>query len=90
MKKKGAIVLMLLLAAFTVYANGANENGDGTFTPNRDVTWTVTSSPGGGSDIFTQEIKNIMIEQGITDANLVIDYVTDCGVEIGRLNVSRT
>ena len=90
MKKKGAIVLMLLLAAFTVYANGANENGDGTFTPNRDVTWTVTSSPGGGSDIFTQEIKNIMIEQGITDANLVIDYVTDGGGEIGRLNVSRT
>ena len=79
MKKKGAIVLMLLLAAFTVYANGANENGDGTFTPNRDVTWTVTSSPGGGSDIFTQEIKSIMIEQGITDANLVIDYVTDGG-----------
>ena len=90
MKKKGAIVLMLLLAAFAVYANGANENGDGTFTPNRDVTWTVTSSPGGGSDIFTQEIKNIMIEQGITDANLVIDYVTDGGGEIGRLNVSRT
>lgn len=79
----------MLIVAMAVFAGGSKESGDGTFTPSRDVTWTVTSNPGGGSDIFTQEAKNAMSTNGISDANIVIDYVTDGGGEVGRLNVSR-
>lgn len=89
MKRRIAIVIMLV-AALAVYAGGSSEGGDGAFTPSRDVTWTCTSNPGGGSDIFTQEIKDIIMTHGISDANIVIDYVTDGGGEVGRLNVSRT
>ena len=88
MKRRIAIVAMLV-AAMAVFAGGSSESSDGTFTPSRDVTWTVTSNPGGGSDIFTQEAKNAMTTNGISDANIVIDYVTDGGGEVGRLNVSR-
>ena len=88
MKRRIAIVAMLIVA-MAVFAGGSKESGDGTFTPSRDVTWTVTSNPGGGSDIFTQEAKNAMSSNGISDANIVIDYVTDGGGEVGRLNVSR-
>lgn len=88
MKRRIAIVAMLIVA-MAVFAGGSKESGDGTFTPSRDVTWTVTSNPGGGSDIFTQEAKNAMTTNGISDANIVIDYVTDGGGEVGRLNVSR-
>ncbi len=79
----------MLIVAMAVFAGGSKESGDGPFTPSRDVTWTVTSNPGGGSDIFTQEAKNAMTTNGISDANIVIDYVTDGGGEVGRLNVSR-
>ena len=89
MKRRIAVVIMLV-AALAVYAGGSSEGGDGAFTPSRDVTWTCTSNPGGGSDIFTQEIKDIIMTHGISDANIVIDYVTDGGGEVGRLNVSRT
>lgn len=88
MKRRIAIVAMLIVA-MAVFAGGSKESGDGPFTPSRDVTWTVTSNPGGGSDIFTQEAKNAMTTNGISDANIVIDYVTDGGGEVGRLNVSR-
>ena len=88
MKRRIAIVAMLIVA-MAVFAGGSKESGDGPFTPSRDVTWTVTSNPGGGSDIFTQEAKNAMSTNGISDANIVIDYVTDGGGEVGRLNVSR-
>ena len=90
MKRRFMLAITMMMAAAMVFAGGAGESGDGTFTPSRDVTWTCTSNPGGGSDIFTQEIKNAIMNNGISDANIVIDYVTDGGGEVGRLNVSRT
>ena len=89
MKRSFVLAVAMLMAAAMVFAGGSKESGDGTFTPTRDVTWTVTSNPGGGSDIFTQEAKDAMLTNGISDANIVIDYVTDGGGEVGRLNVSR-
>ena len=90
MKRRFMLAITMMMAAAMVFAGGSSESGDGTFTPSRDVTWTCTSNPGGGSDIFTQEIKNAIMNNGISDANIVIDYVTDGGGEVGRLNVSRT
>lgn len=73
-------------------AMGCKKNGsdDGAFTPSRDVEWTCTSNPGGGSDIFSQQIKDVITTEGYSDANIVINYVTDGGGEVGRLQVSTT
>ncbi len=87
--KKTILLAVMLAAALSLYASGSAEAGEGGFSPSRDVTWTVTSNPGGGSDIFTQEAKDVMTSEGFTSANIVIEYVTDGGGEVGRLNVSR-
>lgn len=89
MKKFLAVALVMMLS-LALFANGTQEGGAASgFTPTKDVEWTCTSKPGGGSDIFTQQIKDALKTQGITDANVVISYVTDGG-EVGRLQVAMT
>ena len=90
MKKFLAVALVMMLS-LALFANGTQEGGAASgFTPTKDVEWTCTSKPGGGSDIFTQQIKDALKTQGITDANVVISYVTDGGGEVGRLQVAMT
>lgn len=91
MKKTLSILLIAVLAMTAVFANGTQETSGSTgFVPTKDVEWTCTSKPGGGSDIFTQQIKENFMTQGITDANVVVSYVTDGGGEVGRLTVAMT
>ena len=89
MKKIAAIALVALVAV-ALFANGTAEETSAGFTPAKDVSWVCTSKPGGGSDIFTTQIKDAMKVNGITDANIVTDYVTDGSGEIGRLQVATT
>ena len=92
MKKRTVLILIVLCSIFALAScskkSGSSENKS--FTPKKDVEWIVTSKPGGGSDIFTQQIKDTMKTNGISDANVVINYVTDGGGEVGRLQVSMT
>ena len=91
MKKFVLVVALIALLSVSVFANGTAEAGSSAgFKPTKDVEWTCTSKPGGGSDIFTQQIKEALKSQGITDANVVVSYVTDGGGEVGRLQVSMT
>ena len=89
MKKFAAIVLAALVAV-ALFANGTAEEVSSGFTPTKDVSWVCTSKPGGGSDIFTTQIKDAMKANGITNANIVTDYITDGSGEVGRLQVATT
>ena len=89
MKKFAAIVLAALVAV-ALFANGSTEEASSGFTPTKDVSWVCTSKPGGGSDIFTTQIKDAMKANGITNANIVTDYITDGSGEVGRLQVATT
>ncbi len=62
------------------------------FKPKKDVTWTCTSKPGGGSDIFSQAIRDAAKANvpELKKTNIVISYVTDGAGEVGRLNVANT
>ena len=91
--KKFAIVLALaLLLVVPAFAAGQNEAGSSApeaFVPSRNIEWTVTSSPGGGSDIFTRTLQDIIVaEKLINDQNIVIQYKTDGAGEVGRHMVS--
>lgn len=88
--KKITTLLLVALLMFSVFANGSQEENSGSFVPTKDIDWICTSKPGGGSDIFTQQIKDTMKTKGISDANVVINYVTDGGGEVGRLQVAMT
>ena len=89
MKKFVAIVLSALMVC-ALFANGTEETASAGFKPTKDVSWVCTSKPGGGSDIFTPQIKDAMKVNGITDANIVTEYITDGSGEVGRLQVSTT
>ena len=62
MKKFVAIVLSALMVC-ALFANGTEETASAGFKPTKDVSWVCTSKPGGGSDIFTTQIKDAMESQ---------------------------
>lgn len=91
MKKVLSIVALIAMIVVPVFAQGGAENsGSASFAPTKDVSWMCTSKPGGGSDIFTQQIKDAMKANNISTANVVVEYKTDGGGEVGRLTVATT
>lgn len=71
-------------------SGAASGSGSGSeaaaFTPEGTVTWVCTSSAGGGSDIFSRQITEILGPNGLglVDATMVVDNRTDGAGEIGR------
>lgn len=59
-----------------------------TWTPSGEVKFIVCSSAGGGSDIYTRKMIEIINGNGIADTNYVVDYMTDGGGETGRQYVA--
>ena len=88
--KKFVVIVLSALMVCALFANGTEETASAGFKPTKDVSWVCTSKPGGGSDIFTTQIKDAMKVNGITDANIVTEYITDGSGEVGRLQVSTT
>ena len=56
--------------------------------PSGDVKFIVCSKAGGGSDIYTRKMIEIINGKGIADTNFVVDYMTDGGGETGRQYVA--
>lgn len=88
MKKLLSVLLMVALVAGVVFAEGQKDVSEGPWTPTKGVEWVVTSSAGGGSSIFTQNIVEIMKNEGIVEKNIIINYKTDGGGAVGRRAVS--
>lgn len=63
---------------------------DKSWKPSKNIEWVVTSSPGGGSDIYTRMISDIMTTEKIIDQSFLVNNQTDGGGEVGRLRVSQT
>lgn len=85
------LTIILLIAAFIpLFAQGGAETGSKSFVPSKDIEWIVTSSPGGGSDIYTRVISDIMNRKGLANGKtFLVMNKTDGGGEVGRLQVSR-
>lgn len=90
MKKNLLLAIVLLVALMMpLVAQGGGESG-GAFIPSKDIEWFVTSSPGGGSDIYTRAIADIMNKKNLANGKtFLIMNKTDGGGEVGRLQVSR-
>lgn len=97
MKRHIMVGLVALGAMLTIYGCGASGSSKGTqggadtknWRPKNEVKFIVCSSAGGGSDIYTREMIDIVNNDGI-DANtkFVVDYMTDGGGESGRQYVA--
>lgn len=88
------MILAAALAALTtfpcLFAEGQKDSASAAFAPSKPIDWMVTSSPGGGSDIYTRKISDIMTQLNLVGGKtfLVVNK-TDGGGEVGRLQVSR-
>lgn len=91
MKKLVILLGVLLLVSVSVFAAGEAEKAtDKAFVPTKNIDWYVTSSPGGGSDIFTRAIMDILVNENLLNKqNVVVQYKTDGAGEVGRLLVSQ-
>jgi putative tricarboxylic transport membrane protein len=56
----------------------------------KDVNWYCASGPGGGSDIFSRMITDILKAEGISGANFLVTNKTDGGGEVVKAQVSQT
>ncbi|MDF1568749.1 MAG: tripartite tricarboxylate transporter substrate-binding protein [Spirochaetaceae bacterium] len=83
-----AVLLLTVLVSMSAFANGAAEEVAGPWAPSKNVEWVVTSSAGGGSSIFTQNIVEIIKAEGLVDQDIIINYKTDGGGAVGRRQVS--
>lgn len=100
MKKLMALTLALLMVLSLAACGGSNggstsqggNSGEtGEFVPTKTVTWVCTSSAGGGSDIFSRMITDIMTSENMVNGQtLVVDNQTDGAGEIGRNKVATT
>lgn len=90
--KRRKIFLAAGVIAATLITGGCNSNqaADGPFAPKENVTWVVTSKPGGGSDIYTRMISDIMVSEKMLDQTVLVTNKTDGGGEIGRNEVANT
>ena len=72
-------------------AGGSSAGGDGEFVPTKTITWTCTSSAGGGSDIFSRKIADIMKNEDLVNGQtIVISNETDGAGEVGRNKIATT
>jgi putative tricarboxylic transport membrane protein len=87
MRKILACVALASLVSGQLFAADDKTASPSGFKPSRDVEWVVTSSPGGGSDIYTRIISDIMTKGNMAGGKtLLVTNKTDGG---GRLTVSR-
>ena len=63
MKKRllaGIMAGVMAASVLVTGCGGSKDVKDGTFTPTKTIQWMCTSSAGGGSDIFTRKISDLM------------------------------
>ena len=89
------IVVGILVSTF-VWAGGQPQAGApaagaaaSSWAPSRNVEWIVTSSPGGGSDIFSRFIADVLAREGIVSQPIVVSNRTDGVGEAARLQLSQ-
>ena len=92
MKKKLVATVLAGVMALSVAMTGcgsSSDTADGTFTPTKSIQWMCTSSAGGGSDIFTRMIGDIMTtNEMVNDQTIVVTNKTDGAGEVGRNEVA--
>lgn len=88
MKKRllaGIMAGVMAASVLVTGCGGSKDVKDGTFTPTKTIQWMCTSSAGGGSDIFTRKISDIMTAQNLVKGQtIVVTNKTDGSGEVGR------
>ena len=87
--KRRIIVLLAGLLAILMMGCGSKNESNKAYQPESNIDWIVTSSPGGGSDIYTRMISDILTsEKFIGDSTVIVTNKTDGNGEVGRNEVA--
>ena len=69
MKKRSILLTAALMAAAALVTGcGEGSGSGGPFEPKDNINWIVTSSPGGGSDIYTKMDRPSLLQTRQTEA----------------------
>lgn len=89
MFKKISKLMVTVMGIALLAGCGQKEQAPAAFKPASQIDWIVTSSAGGGSDIFTRKITDIMTKDKIVEGvTFVVNNKTDGNGEIGRNEVA--
>ena len=93
MTRKLLAMLCMLSIGTTLFAGCKKATEDvvekEAFVPTKTVDWYCTSSPGGGSDIFSRQISDIMASNDMVNGQaIVVTNKTDGSGEVGRNEVA--
>lgn len=89
MKKIKKCMYLLMGLSMLLLVGCGNEPKAKNYEPKDNIDWIVTSSPGGGSDIYTRMISDIMTSNGlIGDSTVIVTNKTDGNGEVGRNEVA--
>jgi len=95
MKKRACLIVAGLLMSALVWAaggqaqSGASGGASAAWAPSRNVDWVVTSSAGGGSDIFSRMIADIMVKEKFVEATILVTNDSASIGEPARARVSQ-
>jgi putative tricarboxylic transport membrane protein len=92
-KRVIAVLLCAVLLGGQIYASGEKDSSrtkTGSWEPSRNIDWVCSSSAGGGSDIFSRIIADIMVKEGFTTATILVTNKSDGGGEVARTQVANT
>ena len=86
---KRAVCSVMAVSMLATGCGGSKDIKDGKFTPSKSIQWMCTSSAGGGSDIFTRKIGDIMTAENLVNGQtIVVTNKTDGAGEVGRNEVA--
>lgn len=87
LRKRLFAVLMICVTILSGCSKSSIKNGE--FKPEKTIQWMCTSGAGGGSDIFSRMISDIMTSKKlVNDQTIVVTNKTDGSGEIGRNEVA--
>ena len=90
MKKSITLVLALIVVISLLVSTAVFASAESSFEPSGNIEWYITSSPGGGSDIYTRKIIEIISGNGWVTNTFLPTNLTDGGGEVGRMKVAMT
>jgi len=90
MKKSITLILALMVVISLLASTAIFASAESSFEPSGNIEWYITSSPGGGSDIYTRKIIEIISGNGWVTNTFLPTNLTDGGGEVGRLQVAMT
>ena len=88
MKKFVLVVAVLLISTLAWAAGGRQQAAGEAWEPSRTVDFIVTSSAGGGSDIFARILSDILVREGYVNQTIVVTNDSAAVGEPARARVS--